>query len=320
MRRTMNVRFATEADLDRVNELRKQVNDLHVKGKPEIFKPGFPQELRDHIYTIRDDPKQRIVVAERDGVLCGFAVLNHVVRPENPFMSERNYLDIDEFCVDEAYRRQGVGTALIDFARAYAKEQGLERVELNVWEFNKDALAFYEAAGFQTYRRYMELPTEREAGLKLIKFTENDRTLYESLVFNEDVMRQNYGRTFTAEEAKMLFSAMLEANAEPGPLGFYRADVGGDFAGMGALTQNETGALEIEYALLPQFWRQRYGTALAATLVRMAAESGRSETVEAITDPGNLPSKRILIKAGFTLAKQYENDDGEPVELYRKTV
>ena len=61
----MNVRFATEADLDRVNELRKQVNDLHVKGKPEIFKPGFPQELRDHIYTIRDDPKQRIVVAER---------------------------------------------------------------------------------------------------------------------------------------------------------------------------------------------------------------------------------------------------------------
>ena len=316
----MNVRFATEADLDRVNELRKQVNDLHVKGKPEIFKPGFPQELRDHIYTIRDDPKQRIVVAERDGVLCGFAVLNHVVRPENPFMSERNYLDIDEFCVDEAYRRQGVGTALIDFARAYAKEQGLERVELNVWEFNKDALAFYEAAGFQTYRRYMELPTEREAGLKLIKFTENDRTLYESLVFNEDVMRQNYGRTFTAEEAKMLFSAMLEANAEPGPLGFYRADVGGDFAGMGALTQNETGALEIEYALLPQFWRQRYGTALAATLVRMAAESGRSETVEAITDPGNLPSKRILIKAGFTLAKQYENDDGEPVELYRKTV
>ena len=316
----MNVRFATEADLDRVNELRKQVNDLHVKGKPEIFKPGFPQELRDHIYTIRDDPKQRIVVAERDGVLCGFAVLNHVVRPENPFMSERNYLDIDEFCVDEAYRRQGVGTALIDFARAYTKEQGLERVELNVWEFNKDALAFYEAAGFQTYRRYMELPTEREAGLKLIKFTENDRTLYESLVFNEDVMRQNYGRTFTAEEAKMLFSAMLEANAEPGPLGFYRADVGGDFAGMGALTQNETGALEIEYALLPQFWRQRYGTALAATLVRMAAESGRSETVEAITDPGNLPSKRILIKAGFTLAKQYENDDGEPVELYRKTV
>lgn len=316
----MNVRFATEADLDRVNELRKQVNDLHVKGKPEIFKPGFPQELRDHIYTIRDDPKQRIVVAERDGVLCGFAVLNHIVRPENPFMSERNYLDIDEFCVDEAYRRQGVGTALIDFARAYAKEQGLDRVELNVWEFNKDALAFYEAAGFQTYRRYMELPTEREAGLKLIKFTENDRALYESLVFNEDVMRQNYGRTFTAEEAKMLFSAMLEANAEPGPLGFYRADVGGGFAGMGALTQNETGALEIEYALLPQFWRQGYGTALAATLVRMAAESGRSETVEAITDPGNLPSKRILIKAGFTLAKQYENDDGEPVELYRKTV
>lgn len=39
------VRFAEEHELDRVNELRKQVNDLHVAGKPEIFKPGFPRSL-----------------------------------------------------------------------------------------------------------------------------------------------------------------------------------------------------------------------------------------------------------------------------------
>ena len=39
------VRFAEEHELDRVNVLRRQVNDLHVAGKPEIFKPGFPDEL-----------------------------------------------------------------------------------------------------------------------------------------------------------------------------------------------------------------------------------------------------------------------------------
>ena len=27
-----------------------------------------------------------------------------------------------------------------------------------MWEFNRDALAFYEAVGFKTYRRYLELP------------------------------------------------------------------------------------------------------------------------------------------------------------------
>ena len=34
---------------------------------------------------------------------------------------------------------------------------GFDRIELNMWEFNRDALAFYEAAGFVTYRRYLEL-------------------------------------------------------------------------------------------------------------------------------------------------------------------
>ena len=153
----MNVRFAKETDLTRVNELRKQVNDLHVKGKPEIFKPGFPKELSDHVYTIFHDPDQRIAVAEQDGAILGFAVLNHIVRPETPFMKVRDFLAIDEFCVDEAHRRQGVGTALIAFVRAYAKEQGYDRVELNMWEFNAGALAFYESVGFTTYRRYMEL-------------------------------------------------------------------------------------------------------------------------------------------------------------------
>ncbi len=153
----MNVRLATEADLDRVNELRKMVNDVHVAGRPDIFKAGFAQELQDRIYEIRDDPEQDIAVAEKDGVICGFAILHHVTRPENPFMLERDYLDVDEFGVDEAYRRQGAATALIAFAREYAAQKGIRRIELNMWEFNEGALAFYEAAGFTTYRRYMEI-------------------------------------------------------------------------------------------------------------------------------------------------------------------
>ena len=81
----------------------------------------------------------------------------HIQRPETPFMYVRDFLDIDEFCVDEACRRRGVASAMIDFAKAYAKERGYHRLELNMWEFNRDALAFYEAAGFTTFRRYMEM-------------------------------------------------------------------------------------------------------------------------------------------------------------------
>ena len=154
---TAEVRFAREEDLERVNELRRQVNDLHVAGKPEVFKPGFCDELRDYIHEIRKDPNKEIVVAEAEGTVCGFAVLNHIVRPENPFMFVRDYLDVDEFGVDENFRRRGVASAMIRFIRDYARDKGYSRIELNMWEFNEGALAFYEAAGFTTYRRYLEM-------------------------------------------------------------------------------------------------------------------------------------------------------------------
>ena len=151
------VRRARENELERVNELRMQVNAIHVAGKPEVFKPGFPEELRNYIYAIHKDPEQFIAVAEKDGTICGFAVLHHINRPENPFMKERDFLDIDEFCVDEAFRRQGIASEMIAFIREFAREKGFHRIELNMWEFNQEALAFYEAAGFQTFRRYMEM-------------------------------------------------------------------------------------------------------------------------------------------------------------------
>ena len=153
----MAVRFAEEKDLPRVNELRRQVNELHVQGKPEVFKPGFCPELRDYVQVVFADENKKIAVAEREGRIVGFAVLNHITRPENPFMFARDFLDIDEFGVDEACRRQGVATELVAFIRDWAKAQGYKRIELNMWEFNQSALAFYEAAGFATFRRYMEM-------------------------------------------------------------------------------------------------------------------------------------------------------------------
>ena len=59
--------------------------------------------------------------------------------------------------VRPACRRRGVAAAMVRFIRAWAKEQGFRRLELNMWEFNRGALAFYEAAGLKTFRRYMEV-------------------------------------------------------------------------------------------------------------------------------------------------------------------
>ncbi len=152
-----NVRFVQASDLENVNALRREVNDLHVEGRPDIFKAGFGPELRDYVYQIYADPDKKIIVAERNGVICGFAVLNHIRKPDSPFMNAREFLDVDEFGVGKDFRRQGAASAMIEFIRDYAKNCGVTRLELNMWEFNRNALAFYEVSGFTTYRRYMEM-------------------------------------------------------------------------------------------------------------------------------------------------------------------
>lgn len=45
----MAIRFAERKDLNQVNILRKEVNDIHVVGKPTIFKKGFSKELQDYV-------------------------------------------------------------------------------------------------------------------------------------------------------------------------------------------------------------------------------------------------------------------------------
>ncbi len=151
------VRLAKKEELERVNEIRRTVHAVHADGRPDIFKSGFPEKLSDYIYEIWSAENKEILVAEREGVICGIACVQIVDKSETPFMNARKFYDVDELGVDANFRRQGVGTELIAFIRSDARRRGIHRIELNMWEFNEGALAFYEAVGFRTYRRYMEL-------------------------------------------------------------------------------------------------------------------------------------------------------------------
>lgn len=157
--------------------------------------------------------------------------------------------------------------------------------------------------------------------LKLEKYTEADAPLYAQLVFNEQVMNRNLGRVFTDDEAEMFFAVMLEVNAANGREGFYKALDGEKYTGMGALEWNEEeNAWEIEYMLLPQFWNRGYGTNLVELLLELARESGKGTHVIAVTDPANIYSQRILRNKNFVFVKEYINADGEPAELYRRSL
>lgn len=156
------VRLAKREDLVRINQLRWQVNAIHCEARPDIFRSGFCDEMRDFIYDIWEFDNSDVIAAVRDDVICGFACVEYITEPLSAFQWKRSFYHVSEFCVDSEYRRQGIGTELFAFIREHARSMGLDKIELDVWEFNDTALKFYESLGFRTYRRYMEFDNQPE--------------------------------------------------------------------------------------------------------------------------------------------------------------
>ena len=156
IQKPMKIRFAKKSELEEVNALRKQVHKLHAEGRPDIFRRKFGRKLADHIYDFIGAEHSKVVVAKSGGEICGFASIEIIHKPRSPYNKARKYLRVTEFGVDKDHKRQGIGKALMDFIKHYAAEKGFDTVELDVWEFNRVALRFYESQGFKTYRRHLE--------------------------------------------------------------------------------------------------------------------------------------------------------------------
>jgi len=153
----ITVRLALIDELERVNVLRKMVNDVHVNGRPDVFRPGFCEELRQYVYEVYQAADSDVFVAVMEGVIYGFAIVEYVERQQSQYHNARKFYHIKEFGVDENVRRKGVATALVSFMKADAVEKGFHKIELDMWEFNDGALSFYEKTGFKTRRRYMDM-------------------------------------------------------------------------------------------------------------------------------------------------------------------
>ena len=154
----MVIREADKVDKQAVNELRRQLKLLHAAGRPDFFTNDFTGEAANYVDVLFMQENVDILVAEDSGSIMGFACVEYIDRPATPYRVAFKYCHIMEFGVDERYRRQGIGKALFEGIKMRARKKGMERIELGVWEFNEDAIRFYESIGFKSYKRQMEYP------------------------------------------------------------------------------------------------------------------------------------------------------------------
>ena len=148
----MNIRRAVPKDNVLLSSLSVDVQRLHAKNHPDIFK--MPQN-HDFAVTFFDemliDPLTRIFIAEEDGNVLGCLLCKLVERVENPFTVAMRYLLVDQISVRPEAQGRGVGKALIEQAEILAKELNVSRIQLDSWAFNTSAHAFFEKMGFEKF-------------------------------------------------------------------------------------------------------------------------------------------------------------------------
>jgi ribosomal protein S18 acetylase RimI-like enzyme len=87
------------------------------------------------------------ILAEVDGQVAGFAC----VRVVPCVLYAEPYAELTELYVEPAFRRRGLGRALIAYAEQLARARGASELLIMTGTGNAVAQALYRAAGYATY-------------------------------------------------------------------------------------------------------------------------------------------------------------------------
>lgn len=133
-------------DFKKVNKLAKQVHELHVSWRPDLFlsvdevisKECFEEMIQN----------KTIFVAKIKDEIVGYITFN-IKEKNNPSMRYRKQLQVEAICVDEKNRGKGIGTTLLRKVKEFGKENNCTDIYLTVNKENENAIKVYEEFGFK---------------------------------------------------------------------------------------------------------------------------------------------------------------------------
>lgn len=131
------IREITENDFDRLLRLYMQLHDNPFPEKSERVLAVWNSILADE--------NHHIIVAEEDGNIVSSCVC--VIIP-NLTRGQRPYAFVENVITDEKYRKKGLATACLDYARELAQRKNCYKMMLLTGARQESTLRFYEQAGY----------------------------------------------------------------------------------------------------------------------------------------------------------------------------
>ena len=150
------IRFAKEKDIPKLGDLLDQVDLVHHKGRPDIFKIGRKYNDEELKALLKDEKRPILVFADENDAVLGYCFCIFQQHRDNSVLTDIKTLYIDDLCVDEKLRGRHIGKELYEAAVRLARESGCYNLTLNVWSCNPSAMRFYEAQGLIPQKVCME--------------------------------------------------------------------------------------------------------------------------------------------------------------------
>ena len=153
----MKIVRATAAHVDGINELLRQVLNVHHEGRPDLFRADAKKYTdKELLEILRDDTRPIFAALDEENHVLGYAFCIFQQYIGHNIMTDIKTLYIDDLCVDEQRRGQHIGQALYAYVVDFARASGCYNVTLNVWAFNEPAMRFYEKCGLKPQKVGME--------------------------------------------------------------------------------------------------------------------------------------------------------------------
>ena len=140
------LQLARPEDRAAIEGLAQQVHALHVQWRPDIYAPA--DELWNQARFDAAVAERQLFAAKVEDKVIGY--VSFKIRPYDMVgHTRRKVLLIDEICVEETLRNQGIGTEMMIEVRAIGNAFGCTDMQLGVYPQNNEALAFYQKCGFR---------------------------------------------------------------------------------------------------------------------------------------------------------------------------
>ena len=144
----MNIttRTANKNDYIQLRKLMVQLQQHHINLRPDVYKMSedfFTEDTFDKLLT----ECNVLLAVEENGEIAGavsYSILDMKASIIHPFKS----LWISDLVIDENHRKQGIGSMLMDKIKQIAKDNNVDRIQLNVNALNNGAIKLYEKLGF----------------------------------------------------------------------------------------------------------------------------------------------------------------------------